>query len=125
MYKPEITSPNKSRIAVAGIALLMVLFLTACDDFYSDSLPTPDVAQPTSANVQFGDPEEVLVGGWVASGPNIEPDRAYLSPEGTSLIIEVIVPEEFAEEARDTRSQFWAQDDTTSSDAEYEFIVAE
>jgi hypothetical protein len=37
-----------------------MILLTACDDFYTDSLPTPDIAQPTPANVQVGDPAEIL-----------------------------------------------------------------
>ena len=36
------------------------MLLAACEDFYTDSLPTPDVAQPTPANVQVGDPAVIL-----------------------------------------------------------------
>jgi hypothetical protein len=40
--------------------VIFVILLTACEDFYTDSLPTPDVAQPTPANVQVGNPAEIL-----------------------------------------------------------------
>ena len=199
--------------AIALVAILVTLF-TACEDFYTDSLPTPDVAQPTPVNVQVGDPaeileeaaraalvirlgisaeaprkilfeeetwterspgcypapdsitgaylipgyrllmqydgkfyghdadqgagtgalcestlqlvsveparnivkasvavdeiewaEEVLVGGWVESSPNPLTVRAYLSEQGTSIIIEVAISEDSADEASTSASQ--------------------
>ena len=47
-----------TRIAIAVFAVLLIVLLSACDDFYSDSPPTPDIAQPTPANVQEGNPEQ-------------------------------------------------------------------
>ena len=48
------------RLPAITLAAIFAILFTACDDFYTDSLPTPDVAQPTSANVQVGDPAEIL-----------------------------------------------------------------
>ena len=48
------------RLAAITLAAILLMLLTACDDFYTDSLPTPDVAQPTPANVQVGDPAVIL-----------------------------------------------------------------
>ena len=48
-------------LAVAAFAVLFVIFASACEDFYSDSLPTPHIAQPTTpANILDGDPEVIL-----------------------------------------------------------------
>ncbi|MBN4064377.1 hypothetical protein JYU04_01425 [Dehalococcoides mccartyi] len=49
-----------SRITVGAFAIFVVLMFVACDGFYTDSLPTPDIAQPTPANVQEGDPETLI-----------------------------------------------------------------
>ncbi|HIF71799.1 MAG TPA: hypothetical protein EYQ61_04525 [Dehalococcoidia bacterium] len=70
-------------------------------------------------------PEEVLIGGWVNSSPNPEATRAYLSPQGTSILIEVAVPEEFAQDAGNNPSQIWAFVDITEPDSTYEFVLAE
>lgn len=48
------------RLLAMGLTAIFVILLTACDDFYTDSLPTPDVAQPTPANIQVGDPAVIL-----------------------------------------------------------------
>ncbi len=69
--------------------------------------------------------EELLVGGWVNASPNPEAVRAYRSEEGSSIIIEVAVPEDLIEEATDDPSQIWALVDITESDTTYEFIVLE
>ena len=58
-------SATKSRVnhhpAVAAFAGLFVILASACEDFYSDSLPTPHIAQPTTpANILDGDPEVIL-----------------------------------------------------------------
>ena len=253
------------RLAVVAFAVLFVILVSACEDFYSDSLPTPDIAQPTPANPKVGDPaeilevaareamaarlgisvdaprkilfedetwtdknpgcypapesitgaylipgyrllmqhdgvfyeydadqgagtgalcdstlqlipvepaysivtlnevdspdvdvlhilrseddvaefnsafsetaligveeidfpEEVLVGGWVEASPNPEVVRAYRSGQGTSIIIEVAIPEEFEEEASDDLSPVWALIDFTDTGSTYEFIVTE
>ena len=55
------TAPNTHHwLPALALAVIFVILLTACEDFYSDSLPTPDVAQPTPANVQVGNPAEIL-----------------------------------------------------------------
>jgi hypothetical protein len=69
--------------------------------------------------------EEVLVGGWVKSSPNPEAVRAYLSEQGTSILIEVTVSDDLADEATDTPSQTWSLVDITEPDSTYEFIVVE
>jgi len=256
-----------TRIAIAVFAVLLIVLLSACDDFYSDSPPTPDIAQPTPANVQEGNPEqnveiaardamaaklgiatnaprkillehatwtdqnpgcyptpelvlgegpylipgyrllmqhdgvfyeynsdqgagtgalcestlqlipaepvygivaiaedaepdfetihvlrseedivefnssfpemattsldqvewpeEVLVGGWVTSNPNPEVSRAYLSPQGTTILIEIALPDESDQDAVNIPSQIWALVDITEPDSEYEFVLAE
>lgn len=57
-------SATQSRVshhlAVAAFAVLFVILASACEDFYFDSLPTPDIAQPTPANILDGDPEVIL-----------------------------------------------------------------
>jgi hypothetical protein len=70
-------------------------------------------------------PEEVLVGGWVDVSPNPEVIRGYLSEQGTSIIIEVAIPEEFTDEANDNLSQVWVLVDITEPNSTYEFLVAE
>ncbi len=50
--------PSPRRLAVVASVVLLALFGAACEDFYSDSLPTPQIALPTPANLQEGDPEE-------------------------------------------------------------------
>ncbi|MDA0595900.1 MAG: hypothetical protein O2974_02665 [Chloroflexi bacterium] len=47
------------RSAIALLLVLVALLTIACEDFYSDSAPTPDIAQPTPANVQEGEPEAI------------------------------------------------------------------
>jgi len=69
--------------------------------------------------------EEVLVGGWVESSPNPLAVRAYLSEQGTSIIIEVAISEDAADEASTSTSQTWALVDITDPDSTYEFIVLE
>ncbi|MDG0870826.1 hypothetical protein [Candidatus Lucifugimonas marina] len=82
-----------------------------------------DIAQIGVDEIEF--PEEVLVGGWVEASPNPDVVRAYLSAEGTSIIIEVQIPEEFEEQANDDWSQIWALVDATEPDSIYEFLVVE
>ena len=41
-------------------AVIFTMIGVACDDFYSDSLPTPDIAQPTPVSVSDGDPVELV-----------------------------------------------------------------
>ena len=48
------------RLPAIAITVIFVILLTACEDFYTNSLPTPDVAQPTPANVQVGDTAVIL-----------------------------------------------------------------
>jgi hypothetical protein len=48
------------RLSAVALAAILLMLLAACEDFYTDSLPTPDVAQPTPANVQVGDPAVIL-----------------------------------------------------------------
>jgi hypothetical protein len=48
------------RSAIALLLVLVALLTIACEDFYSDSAPTPDIAQPTPANVQEGEPEAII-----------------------------------------------------------------
>jgi len=255
----------RHRLALAALATFVALTAIACDDFYTDSPPTPDIAQPTPANVQDGDPEvlieesareamaaalginagdvkkilfedetwternpgcyptpnsltgaylipgyrlimqhggvfyeynadqgagtgalcdstpqtvpvepaysivapassaspdfdtvhiirseedvaefnstfsdtavigvdeidfpaEVLVGGWVELSPNPEATRAYRTEQGTSIIIEVSVPEDTEEETGTEPSQIWALVDTTEANSTYEFTVVE
>jgi hypothetical protein len=68
-------------------------------------------------------PLEVLVGGWVGASPNPEPVRAYRAGEGSSIIIEIAVPDEFIDEASDETSQIWVLVDTTDPNSTYEFVV--
>lgn len=265
MHRISTTPKKHYRLAVAATAVIFAILLTACDDFYTDSLPTPDVAQPTPANVQVGDPaeileeaaraalatrlgispeaprkilfedetwternpgcypapdsiigaylipgyrllmqydgtfyeydadqgagtgvlcestlqlvpveparnivkttettesdietvyvlrseedvaefnsnhsdmasiavdeiewvEEVLVGGWVESSPDPLAVRAYLSEQGTSIIIEVAISEDSADEESSTPSQTWALIDITDPESTYEFAVVD
>lgn len=91
------------------------------DDVAEFNSTHADTAQVGVNEIDF--PLEVLVGGWVDASPNPEPARAYLSTEGTSIIIEVTVPEEFIEEANDDSSQIWVLVDTTDPNSTYEFVV--
>ena len=52
-----------SRLSVVFFAVLLALLGAACEDFYSDSLPTPQIALPTPANVQDGNPEDLVEAG--------------------------------------------------------------
>ena len=83
----------------------------------------PDIALIGVDEIDF--PEEGLVGGWVEASPNPDVVRAYRSAEGSSIVIEVAIPEEFEEEASDDWTQIWALVDTTEPDSTYEFAVAE
>jgi len=69
------------------VALLFVVLFalqaTACDDFYSDSLPTPDIAQPTPANVQAGNPEVILE----AAAREAMATKLGISPEAPRKIL--------------------------------------
>jgi hypothetical protein len=60
MHIANITTKHHARITVTLFAMLLAVLATACDDFYTDSPPTPDIAQPTPANVIEGDPEVLL-----------------------------------------------------------------
>jgi len=70
-------------------------------------------------------PEEVLVGAWIQSSPNLEPVRAYRPTENSSIIIEVVVPEEFSEVDVDGATQIWVLLDATEPNSTYEFVVIE
>jgi hypothetical protein len=85
----------------------------------------PDMA--TIAIDQIAWEEEVLVGGWVNSSPNPVATRAYLSEQGSSILIEVTIPEDQAtgDQVDETPSQTWALIDITNPDSTYEFIVTE
>ncbi len=86
-----------------------------------------DIATVGVDEIEF--PLEVLVGGWVDLSPNPEPTRAYKSTDGTSIIIEVAIPEplEDEEEVEPTEdpSQIWVLVDATESISDYEFVVVE
>jgi len=60
MSNSTITTKRHARITIGAFALLLMVLGTACDDFYTDSPPTPDIAQPTPANVVEGNPEVIL-----------------------------------------------------------------
>lgn len=72
---------------------------------------------------------EVLVGGWVEIESNAEVVKAYQSPEGTVILIEVATPEELPEEQTEPigpgPTQIWALIDITVPDSTYEFITLE
>lgn len=51
--------------------------------------------------------------------------RAYLSPQGTTILIEIAVPDESDQDAVNIPSQIWALVDITEPDSEYEFVLAE
>jgi len=68
-------------------------------------------------------PEEVLVGGWINASPNPQVTRAYKSEQDGHVIIEVLIPEEFEEEAGENPTQIWALVDTTEPNSTYEFVV--
>ena len=69
--------------------------------------------------------EKVLVGDWVESSPDPLAVRAYLSEQGTSIIIEVAISEDSDDAASTSPSQTWALVDITAPDSTYEFIVVE
>ena len=71
------------RLPAIALAAILVILLTACDDFYTDSLPTPDVAQPTPANVQVGDPAEILE----QAARAVLATRLGISPEAPQKIL--------------------------------------
>jgi hypothetical protein len=88
MAHPKKTFRPAPRICSVVFAVLLVLFGTACDDFYSDSLPTPPIAQPTPAGDPNTNPEEVIEAGArtalaAALGINIEAPRKILLEDAT------------------------------------------
>jgi hypothetical protein len=93
------------------------------DDVLDFNSTKSDIAEIGVDEIDF--PEEVLVGGWVELSPNPDIIRAYLSSEGTSIIIELAIPEDSEDEATDTPSQIWALVDTTDADSTYEFLVVD
>ena len=60
MTESSLKNSSLNRIFASVVVVATVLVFTACEDFYSDSPPTPDIAQPTPANVQVGDPEAII-----------------------------------------------------------------
>ena len=60
MTESSLKNSSLNRIFASVVVVATVLVFTACEDFYSDSPPTPDIAQPTPANVQVGDPEVII-----------------------------------------------------------------
>lgn len=93
------------------------------DDVAAFNSAHPETALVGVDEIDF--PEEVLVGGWVEASPNPEATRAYKSESGTSIIIEVAIPEDTEEEITDDWSPIWALVDTTDPDSTYEFSVVE
>ncbi len=63
MAQPKKSSRPTSRLSVVAFAVLFALLGAACEDFYSDSLPTPQIALPTPVNLQEGDPEDLVEAG--------------------------------------------------------------
>ncbi len=59
MANPEKKNRPASRLSVVVFAVLFVLLAAACEGFYTDSPPTPDIALPTPAKLQDGIPEEL------------------------------------------------------------------
>lgn len=51
---------STSRLSVVAIAVLLALVISGCQDFYTDSLPTPQIALPTPVSLQDGIPEELV-----------------------------------------------------------------
>ena len=68
-------------------------------------------------------PEEVLVGSWINANPNPQITRAYKPEQDGHVIIEVVIPEEFEEEASGNPTQTWAIVDTTDPNYTYDFVV--
>ena len=91
------------------------------DDVTTFNSENSDTATIAVETIEW--PEEVLVGGWVNRSPNPEVARAYLSAEGTTIIIEVAVPDDFVDDASDAASQIWELVDITEPDSTYEFVV--
>lgn len=63
MAQPKKSSRPTLRLSVVAFAVLFALLGAACEDFYSDSLPTPQIALPTPVNLQEGDPEDLVEAG--------------------------------------------------------------
>ena len=63
MAQPKKSSRPTSRLSAVAFAVLFALLGAACEGFYSDSLPTPQIALPTPANLQEGDPEDLVEAG--------------------------------------------------------------
>ena len=67
MAQPHKTLSPTSRLSLVMFTVLFAFFGAACDDFYTDSLPTPQIAQPTpislQANGQNARPEELVEAG--------------------------------------------------------------
>ena len=66
-----------SRFSIVAFAALLMILGSACEGFYSDSLPTPQIALPTPANIQEGNPEDLVEAGArtaLAAALDISPD---------------------------------------------------
>lgn len=81
MAQPKTTCRPKSRLSVVALAVLFALLGAACEGFYTDSLPTPQIAMPTparfQANDQDGNPEDIVEAGArtaLAAALGINPD---------------------------------------------------
>ena len=77
MAQPRNSFRPTSRLRVVAFAVLLALVGAACEDFYSDSLSTPQIALPTPAKVQDGDPEVLVEAGArtaMAAALGISPD---------------------------------------------------
>lgn len=99
------------------------------DEVAEFNLANSDIATVGVDEIEF--PLEVLVGGWVDLSPDPEPTRAYKSSDGTSIIIEVAIPEPIDDDedveivVTDDPSQIWVLVDASESISEYEFLVVE
>lgn len=60
MALPRKTFRSTSRLSVVAIAVLLALVVAGCQDFYTDSLPTPEIALPSPVSLQNGNPEELV-----------------------------------------------------------------
>jgi hypothetical protein len=110
--------------ATSGVPDLdTVHILRSEEDVIEFNSTNSNVATIATDEVEWID--EVLVGGWVASSPDPEPVRAYISEQGTSILIEVAVPEDLEDDASDTPSQIWVLVDVTDPDSTYEFVAVE
>ena len=77
MAQQEKSFRSTSRFSIVAFAALLAILGSACEDFYSDSLPTPQIALPTPANIQEGNPEDLVEAGArtaLAAALNISPD---------------------------------------------------